>query len=117
MKTCANVKLVKLFVYFSAWLKDSTGDWNASFYFTGVLLLLPAIMMLVEPLIIPKESQKHLKDIESKSAEAHLADKNKSTDGIRGEGDVLLNNEKRNKSESGHRQNGDASDALLTTDL
>ena len=102
---------------FSAWLKDGTGDWNASFYFTGVLLLLPAIMMLVEPLIIPKESQKYFKDIESKSAETHLAYKNKSTDDTRGEEGVLINNEKRNKSESGHRQNGDASDALLTTDL
>ena len=77
---------------FSAWLKDSTGDWNASFYFTGVLLLLPAIMMLVEPLIIPKESQKSFKDIESKSADAHIAYRNSSIDDIRGEGDVLLNN-------------------------
>lgn len=30
-----------------------TGTWEVSYYVTGMLFLLPAIMMLVEPLIIP----------------------------------------------------------------
>ena len=39
----------------SAWLKDQTGNWNASFYLTGILLLIPVILMLIEPLIISTE--------------------------------------------------------------
>ena len=50
-----------LFIYLciSAWLKDQTGNWNASFYLTGILLLIPVILMLIEPLIIStKENNK-----------------------------------------------------------
>ena len=39
----------------SAWLKDKTGDWTASFYITAALLLLPAILMLTENLLIPRK--------------------------------------------------------------
>ena len=45
-----------------------TGNWNASFYLTGVLLLLPAILMTIEPLVIPSQRKKNkTADIEDPS--------------------------------------------------
>ena len=41
-----------------------TGNWNASFYLTGVLLILPAILMTIEPLIIPSQNKDKPNDIE-----------------------------------------------------
>ena len=45
------------FLYFAALLKDKTGNWEASFYLTGVLLLLPALLMLLEPLVLRCEKK------------------------------------------------------------
>ena len=43
------------FIFIPAWLKDKTGNWEASFYVTAVLLLLPAVMLLAETGVIPQE--------------------------------------------------------------
>ena len=42
---------------FSGWLKDQTGDWTLSYYVTAMLFLIPAILMLIEPLIIPAKKR------------------------------------------------------------
>ena len=42
---------------FPGWIKDQTGDWEVSFYVTAMMLLIPAIMMLLEPLIIPDQKK------------------------------------------------------------
>lgn len=42
-------------IFILAWLKDKTGNWEASFYVTAVLLLLPAVMLLAETGVIPQE--------------------------------------------------------------
>ena len=41
----------------AALLKDKTGNWNASFYLTGALLLIPSLMILAEPLVIRCEKK------------------------------------------------------------
>lgn len=54
-----------------AWLKDKTGNWEASFYVTAVLLLLPAVMLLAETWVISREyfqrsdkDQSHIRSVE-----------------------------------------------------
>ena len=49
------------FPMFSGWIKDQTGDWAVSFYVTAMMLLIPAILMLIEPLIMP-DKYKHEQD-------------------------------------------------------
>ena len=41
----------------SGWIKDQTGDWQLSFYVTAILFLVPAILMLMEPLVISKNKR------------------------------------------------------------
>ena len=38
---------------FSGWIKDVTGDWKISYYTTALMLLIPALLMILEPLVMP----------------------------------------------------------------
>ena len=53
---------LKLRFCFPALLKDKTGNWEASFYLTGVLLLIPALMFLMEPLVFRCERKLEKRD-------------------------------------------------------
>ena len=48
---------IYIVILFSALLKDKTGNWDASFYLTGVMLLIPALLILIEPLVIRCEKK------------------------------------------------------------
>ena len=71
----------------SGWIKDQTGDWQLSFYVTAILFLIPAVLMLMEPLVISdnKRLGRENVDIGENVNETITVDKN-ATKVIQGHG-------------------------------
>ena len=59
VRNCSKESFSRIYIIilFSALLKDKTGNWDASFYLTGVMLLIPALLILIEPLVIRCEKK------------------------------------------------------------
>ena len=48
-------------------IKDNTGNWTAAFYVTGSLILLSALLVLIEPLLIPSARKAKTVDVKENS--------------------------------------------------
>ena len=51
----------------SGMIKDNTGNWTAAFYVTGSLILLSALLVLIEPLLIPSARKAKTVDVKENS--------------------------------------------------